>query len=121
MMGLPKKSTMKNFSFIPICLFLSFLFIGCSKDSDCLFVGGKWCDSSVGFLCIEFRENGEYYLLGARVHKWEADGDCKIIEFFDPISGAKSSEATIISITGNSSGSKMIIEEGGSNTSYTKQ
>lgn len=103
------------------CLLLTFLFLGCSKDSDCLFVGGKWCDSLSGILCIEFRDNGEYYLFGARAYKWKSDGDCKKIEFFDPITGVKISEAIIVSITGNGKGSKIILEQGGNKSEYTKQ
>lgn len=113
---------MNKIYFVPICLFISILLIGCSKDSsNCLFVGGLWCDSASGILCIEFRENGEYYLTGAHGYDWKAKDDCKTIELYVIPLQVKVLEYKVVSITGNSKGSKMILEQSGNRSEYTKQ
>ncbi|MBK7694750.1 MAG: hypothetical protein IPI30_10635 [Saprospiraceae bacterium] len=47
---------MRKFQSYFFFLLVSFILIGCSKDSsNCLFVGGLWCDPASGTVCIEFR------------------------------------------------------------------
>lgn len=113
---------MKIFQSSLICLSLSIVLIGCSKDSsNCLFVGGLWCYPASGTVCIEFRENGEHYIAGAHASNWKAKDDCKTIELYAYTIGAKLYEYKVVSITGNTKGSKMILEEAGGNQTYIKK
>ena len=113
---------MKKLHSLPVCLFISFLFVQCSKDSDCLFFGGKWCYDTLGLLCIEFRSNGEYYSSGTHVYNWQAKDDCKIVEFYNPfLPGVKAAEGRVVSINDNKPGSVLIFEQAGASLAYTKQ
>lgn len=113
---------MKKFRSSFICLFLSFILFGCSKDSsNCLFVGGLWCDPASGTVCIEFRENGEYYTVGGHVSNWKTKADCNTIEFFASSTSIKLYEYKVISITGNSTGSQMVLNIGLGNQKYIKK
>jgi hypothetical protein len=113
---------MKKFYLFSLFLFITSLFCGCFKDSDCLFVGGFWCADPLGIVCEEYRANGEYYLTGAYVYNWQAKDDCSIIEFYNPfVGGQKLAEKRIISISGNSSGSTMVWKQGSATMTYTKQ
>lgn len=105
-----------------ICLFLSLILFGCSKDSsNCLFIGGLWCDPATGTVCIEFRENGEYYTAGGHVSNWKTKADCNTIEFFASSTSIKLYEYKVISITGNLTGSQMVLNIGLGNQKYIKK
>lgn len=113
---------MKIFRSSFICLSLSIILIGCSKDSgNCLFVGGLWCDPASGTVCIEFRENGEHYSAGGHVANWKAKDDCNTIEFFAPPIGVKLYEYKVVSINGNTSGSQLKLDIGLGTQTYIKK
>lgn len=113
---------MKIFRSSFICLSFSIILIGCSKDSsNCLFVGGLWCDPASRIVCIEFRENGEYYTAGGHVSNWKAKDDCNTIEFFASSNSIKLYEYKVVSITGNTSGSQLKLDIGLGTQTYIKK
>jgi|GEM_PF-3949638 len=92
-----------------LILFLSISVLSCSKSDDskkaCEFIG-KWCqpnpatgDCIVG-VQLEFRSNGDLLLQGTTAFTWKSD-DCKTIDVIHKISGQKSAEYKVTSISAN--------------------
>lgn len=91
--------------------------ISCSKDNsqNCPIVG-KWCDPTLDcFIYLEFNSNGDHYITGGRVGKWESD-DCTTIHILDN-AGNKFLKYTVISISGNI----LKINRGGGEEEYVKK
>ncbi|MBK8245282.1 MAG: hypothetical protein IPK88_17790 [Saprospiraceae bacterium] len=117
---------------VALVMYLSVLILSCSKDDTsnsqkCLFEGGSWCiDSPAGNGCFldkrEFRENGEYYFNGGHLYNWrKKNGSCNTVELLNTFGLGVQLELNINSISGNTSGSKMTIMQGGSSLDYIKQ
>jgi hypothetical protein len=109
---------------LSLLFFLFILFNSCSKDNstssnNCLFVGGTWCDN-LNIQCLEFRSDGTHYFNNAYIYKWVDKDNCSKIELNNIAFGNKQLEYFVISITGNSLGSKMVLDQTGIQFTYTK-
>ncbi|MBL0007183.1 MAG: hypothetical protein IPP25_08370 [Saprospiraceae bacterium] len=92
-----------------LLLLFVFTIFSCSKEKDssptCEFIG-KWCqpnpatnDCLLG-VELEFRSNGELYQFGTTAFTWESS-DCERIDIIHNVSGMKSAEYNVISISGD--------------------
>lgn len=108
-----------------LILFLTLIILisACSKSDDnsnsCLFEEGSWC---AAVICVEFRSDKHFFLNGAYINDWRLKNinDCTKIELLNRFLGTLDSEINIKSISGNSSGSKMLMDFGGQEIEYIK-